>query len=312
MQGDRKCVSVATAQRSDLTRRLALSSLWVLSLTWFGGHALADSVTRLHAPSAATADARQTRGDLVELAARYENGEGVTRDYARALSLYCQAADLGDASAFLSLAWMYMNGRGVTINDPIAVRWLRKAADRGIPQAVNLLQMEIGVAPSEQTGCSWRSPSSVSHHGVATPEISQIIAHEAAEAGVDPNLVWAIIAVESEFNPRAVSVRNAQGLMQLMPETAARFHLTDTFDARQNIHAGTTYLRTLLDRFGGDLKVALAAYNAGENIVASHHGVPNFPETTKYVADVIRLYLSSGASTTELVSQHSPRPLVMQ
>ena len=259
-----------------------------------------------------TSDSGQSTGDIIELAARYESGEGIPRDFSRALALYCQAADRGDPNAFLSIGWMYMNGRGVAINDPIAVRWFRKAADRGIPQAPNLLQMLSGVAPSEQTGCPWRSPSSIAHHGVATPEISQIIAYEAAEAGVDPNLVWAIIAVESEFNPRAVSVRNAQGLMQLMPETAARFHLTNTFDARQNIHAGTTYLRSLLDRFGGDLKAALAAYNAGENIVASHHGVPNFPETTKYVADVIRLYLSSSASTTELVSQHSPRPLVMQ
>jgi soluble lytic murein transglycosylase-like protein len=286
-----------------LARHLALSSLWVLCLTWFGGHALADTVTRLHATSAAAADERQTRGDLVELAARYENGEGVTRDYARALALYCQAADLGDASAFLSLGWMYMNGRGVAINDPIAVRWFRKAADRGVPQAVNLLQMLLDVEASVQTGCPWVTPQTHMHHAVPTPEIRKIIAREAAEAGVDPNLIWAIIAIESEFNPRAVSVRNAQGLMQLMPETAARFHLTDTFDARQNIHAGTIYLRSLLDRFAGDLKAAIAAYNAGENAVVSHQGVPNFPETTKYVADVIRLYQSLVASPIDLASQ---------
>jgi len=277
----------------------ALISFLALSLV-LGGQALAGGSAPAHP---ATSNTPQGTVDIIELAARYENGEGMPRDFLRALALYCEAADRGDPKAFLSIGWIYMNGRGVAMNDPIAVRWFRKAADRGVPQAVNLLQMLLGVEASVQTGCPWGTPQTRAHHAVPTPEIRKIIAREAAEAGVDPNLIWAIIAIESEFNPRAVSVRNAQGLMQLMPETAARFHLTDTFDARQNIHAGTIYLRTLLDRFAGDLKAAIAAYNAGENAVASHQGVPNFPETTKYVADVIRLYQSLVASPIDLASQ---------
>jgi soluble lytic murein transglycosylase-like protein len=279
-------------------RRLAVSSLWVLCLTWFGGHALADTATKPYARSAATANERQTSGDLVELAARYENGEGVTRDYARALVLYCQAADLGDATAFLSLGWMYMNGRGVAADDSLAVRWFKKAAESGISQAVNLLHMLADVKPASETGCPSMSLRSARRHN-APPEISRIVAQESARARVDANLVMAIIAAESDFNPQAVSMRNAQGLMQLMPETAARFRVTDTFDPRQNIRGGAAYLRWLLDRFAGDLKLALAAYNAGENAVSMGGGVPNFPETVRYVAEVTEIYLSSSSSAAE-------------
>ncbi len=103
---------------------------------------------------------------------------------------------------------------------------------------------------------------------------------------VSPDLVKAVIAVESEFDQWAVSSKGARGLMQLMPATARRFAVSDPFDARANIHAGAQYLRILLDQFSGDVALALAAYNAGENAVVRYGGVPPYRETRGYVAKV--------------------------
>ncbi len=108
----------------------------------------------------------------------------------------------------------------------------------------------------------------------------------AAMHGVAVDLIKAVIQVESEFDPFAVSSKGAQGLMQLMPFTARRFGVFDPFDARQNILGGTRYLRLLLDMFRGDVALAVAAYNAGENAVARFKGVPPFKETRGYVQKI--------------------------
>jgi len=108
--------------------------------------------------------------------------------------------------------------------------------------------------------------------------------HAAAEKhGVDESLIRWVIAVESHFNPRAVSRKRAQGLMQLLPATAAVYAVSDIFDPAQNIDAGTRYLKDLLARYRGDLRLALAAYNAGPEMVERYGGVPPFAETQKYV-----------------------------
>ncbi len=103
---------------------------------------------------------------------------------------------------------------------------------------------------------------------------------------VSADLVRAVIAVESEFDALAVSSKGARGLMQLMPHTARRFGVGDSFDARQNIFGGVHYLRVLLDLFSGNVELALAAYNAGENAVHRYHGIPPYRETRQYVAKV--------------------------
>jgi soluble lytic murein transglycosylase-like protein len=103
---------------------------------------------------------------------------------------------------------------------------------------------------------------------------------------VSADLVRAVIQVESEFDQWAVSSKGAQGLMQLMPFTARRFGVTDSFDARQNIFGGTQYLRFLLDLFRGDVALALAGYNAGENAVLRTKGIPPFRETRNYVQKI--------------------------
>jgi soluble lytic murein transglycosylase-like protein len=117
----------------------------------------------------------------------------------------------------------------------------------------------------------------------------------AQQYDIDANLVRAIIAVESNFDAQAVSTAGAQGLMQLMPETATRYQVQQPFDPRANVEGGIRYLKDLWQRFGGDLPRVLAAYNAGEGAVERFGGIPPYPETQRYVARVLALY---GGNTT--------------
>lgn len=123
-----------------------------------------------------------------------------------------------------------------------------------------------------------------------SPDISSVIERTAGRFQLDPNLIHAIIRVESGFDPRAVSPKGALGLMQLIPATAERFGVRNPFDARENIEGGVTYLNYLLNRFRGDVPLSLAAYNAGENSVLRAHGIPPIRETRRYVAKVTSLY----------------------
>jgi hypothetical protein len=130
-----------------------------------------------------------------------------------------------------------------------------------------------------------------SHFTGATQEdIDAAIAQAAARHNVDPNLVRAVVKVESNFNPNAVSRKGAMGLMQLMPSTARSLNVKNPFDPEQNIDAGVRHLKKLLENYGGDVKLTLAAYNAGAGAVARSSGVPHYAETQNYVRRIENLY----------------------
>ena len=128
-----------------------------------------------------------------------------------------------------------------------------------------------------------------------------IIEKAASSNSVEANLLRAVIVVESGFNSRAVSKRGAVGLMQLMPATASRFGVSNPYDPKENVHAGARYLKFLMDRFGQNIRLALAAYNAGEDAVDRNGGqIPPFTETMAYVPKVLKIYrmLAQQASST--------------
>jgi soluble lytic murein transglycosylase-like protein len=128
----------------------------------------------------------------------------------------------------------------------------------------------------------------------ASPErftrYDQHIREAAALYQIPVELVRAVIKVESDFDPRALSPANARGLMQLIPETAERMFVRDIFDPRQNIFGGTRFLRVLANTFNGDIVLTLASYNAGEGAVMRYGGVPPYPETQEYVSKVLSFY----------------------
>ncbi|HTU82596.1 MAG TPA: lytic transglycosylase domain-containing protein [Candidatus Acidoferrales bacterium] len=133
-------------------------------------------------------------------------------------------------------------------------------------------------------------PAPISSAPAAPAEIDRLIDSNSAAWNVDPALVKAIVANESGFDSQATSSAGAQGLMQLMPETAAGLGVTDAYDPAQNVWGGTRYIRGLLDRFGGNVPLAVAAYNAGPGAVEKYGGVPPYAETQNYVQNVLASY----------------------
>jgi soluble lytic murein transglycosylase-like protein len=136
-------------------------------------------------------------------------------------------------------------------------------------------------------------------------DIDSAIEEAAARHNVDPNLVRAVVKVESNFNPNAVSRKGAMGLMQLMPSTARQLKVNNPFDPEQNVDAGVRHLKQLLESYGGDIKLTLAAYNAGAGAVARSSGVPRYAETQNYVRRITNLYYGRSAASSSEVS-HDP------
>jgi hypothetical protein len=272
---------------------------------------------------------------LVNMASQYEHADGVRRDYSRARQLYCAAARLGYRPAQIRLGWMYSNGLGAPRDLLLAGAWFRAAAEGGSLQARKLLAF-IGDPPADrQPRCTYASrydeyavatiPDFVpdddsSGYGTGNPlsgtapyvngsadpsrrQIEQWVRRLAPHYGLDPDLVLAVIYTESRFNPDARSPKNARGLMQLIPQTARRFGVKDIYHPVQNLHGGMAYLRWLLAYFKGNLKYALAGYNAGEGAVTEYRGIPPYRETQDYVHKVIRIY---GRETHPVMALNTP------
>src|SRR5438270_7802200 len=143
-------------------------------------------------------------------------------------------------------------------------------------------------------------------------EIEAAIDQAASRHNVDPSLVRAVIKVESNFNPNAVSRKGAMGLMQLMPQTARQLKVTNPFDPEQNVDAGVRHLKMLMENYGGDVSLSLAAYNAGAGAVARSAGVPRFAETRNYVNRITKLYYGGGPKGTQILGNPLRQPLLMQ
>lgn len=148
------------------------------------------------------------------------------------------------------------------------------------------------------------------HPVLSDRELEPVISRYSRQHQLHPALIRAVIKAESDFNPQAVSRAGAIGLMQLMPQTAARMDVRDLYDPEDNIGGGTKYLRQLLDRFRGNLPLALAAYNSGEHTVDRYRGLPPIDETRQYVRKVIRYYrtflIRDGARTGHVITAAEP------
>ena len=159
---------------------------------------------------------------------------------------------------------------------------------------VLLLTMVPGSMASRMSGAH-----EIPHVTDAPAALNSHIKDAATRHGVSEDLIAAIIEVESQFNPRAVSRRGARGLMQLMPATAAGLGVRDPFDPRENIEGGVRHLRGLMDRFDNNLPLVLAAYNAGAQAVIDHGGIPPYQQTRRYVSRILRRLDRDGAKTSD-------------
>ncbi len=256
------------------------------------------------APMAAVAASKAQ--DLVREGIQYENAEGVPRDYAKAHDLYCTAARMNDAEAYLRMGWMYANARGQARDDQIANTLFRRAAKLGNHAAAKLAQLiRSDLKQDRLPDCLIRRVAPLPRIDGLTPigtadlrrmlagprgELARSILELSQEFELDPRLVLAVLRTESNFDPLARSPKNAQGLMQLIPETAERFAVRNVFDPVDNLRGGMKYLRWLLSYFQGDVTLTLAGYNAGEGAVDRARGVPPYPETRAYVQRIRALY----------------------
>ncbi|MEY6432662.1 transglycosylase SLT domain-containing protein [Thioalkalicoccus limnaeus] len=257
----------------------------ILFLLWFPAIGAAQSLPAFEQIISAT-DA----DELTAWGRRYERGVGVAQDSEKAVRLYCRAARLGAVDAKFYLGQVLAFGRGLERDPALAAAWLREAANQGERRARNMLMLLDGDGqPTRRATCPTGEDRARIAQRVhpAQGEIAELVRRLAPNYRLDPELVLAVIETESNFNPKALSPKNAQGLMQLIPATAARFGVRDVWDPEQNIRGGMAYLSWLLDHFDGDVSLALAGYNAGEGAVSRHGGIPPYRETQAYVSRII-------------------------
>lgn len=294
---------VVRGRRSVFRRRGLLPQVALGIGVWsIAGWAIADGASVGEPPAEILPAA-----SIVALAAAYEHGEGVAKDPLKAALMYCQAAAVGDSDAQFALGWMYANGRGVARDDTVASALFSMAAASGHPQAQRMLDF-VGREAGPLPDCM-RPPASIADELPVSDftitvedddpftrlpawkkKIADVVKELAPRYSVEPRLALAFIAVESNFEHMARSEKDARGLMQLIPETAARFNVRDSYDIQDNVRGGLAYLRWLLAYYQGNVTFAAAAYNAGEKAVDNYRGVPPYAETRAYVRRIQRLF----------------------
>lgn len=274
---------------------------------WTAAIGLAQDRLAIAAPGSAPSAPARTTTDIIAEARAYEHGEGVAKDPIKAAMLYCSAARDGDPEAQYSLGWMIANGRGIARDDTVASSLFALAAAAGhtyarraltfvgseqgpLPECMRPPEPPPGIPPSAQFEITLDDPDPLADLPAWKQKIADVVVELAPRYSVNPRLALAVIAVESNFDSGARSEKDARGLMQLIPETAARFNVRDAYNVKDNVRGGLAYLRWLLAYYRGQVPLAAAAYNAGERAVDKYRGIPPFAETRDYVRRVQRLF----------------------
>ena len=271
------------------------------------------SALDMNAPPALAHQPPRIRALLEQAWALEMGNQGQTKDHEHAAALYCEAARHGSAEGHYRTGLIYLRGDEGMRDKTLARSFLAYAHQLGHPLA------EIDLASIDNlAGIAVTFPKCLREDYVYAPrpksfdldayvvaqqpirrEIAQLVAKLAPEYGIDPHLALAIAAVESNFDPHAVSPKHAIGIMQLIPETARRFNVADPFDAEQNIRGGLSYLKWLTRHFSGQIEKVIAAYNAGEGTVRRYDGTPPFAETRAYLARVMSLAAKNQAQSAK-------------
>jgi TPR repeat protein len=290
-----------------------------LSAALLGGIVSAGIV--ISTPSASAEDGASTGTreprSLTAQALALEHGEGIAKDAVKAHDLYCDAAREGDAEAMFNLGWMYANGRGVPRDDAVAASLFTRAAALGYAYAQQMLKYvgpDQGVVPACMVPPP-PVPQNVAAEDDTDPfatlpppkrKIADIVSRAAPTFGIDPRLALAIVAAESDFQPDARSVKDARGVMQLTAPTAARFNVSNRANIVENVRGGLAYLRWLLAYYEGRVRLAVAAYNAGEGAVDKYGDVPPYRETRDYVRRVSRFFTRESHPYDPSIVEPSP------
>lgn len=286
-----------------VTRRSVLGTLLISAIGygWSGNPASAAAAT-------AKSSAPRTKPPMTEMApprikALLEEAWSVEKlarhpqDEKLAIALYCEAARFGNPEAHYRAGLLYLNGSGGVRNRVMAKSFLYNAMSLGHHTAPLLLpdlrdtRIEVPECLTQQEAYRTLERFDFTHHLNQLPQekrkIAALVAKLAPAYGVDPDLAVAVASVESHFDARAQSPRNAQGVMQLIPETAERFGVRNPWNPEDNIRGGLSYLRWLMRRFDGNREKVVAAYNAGEGAVDRYRGIPPYYETRSYVFRVL-------------------------
>ena len=234
-----------------------------------------------------------------------EFGVGIRRNPLLAVALYCDAGTMGSPEGFFRVGRVLASAPRPLRNQALANAYLALAARLGHHEALRLYDSrvtsaiigdECGVYGSGADGTRFDLDGYLAGQSAAKQRIALLIRNAARQHQVDPRLALAIAIAESNLDAAAVSPRNAQGVMQLIPATQERFGVTRPFDPEHNVRGALAYLRWLDQRFAGNWRLIAAAYNAGEGAVERYSGVPPFAETQQYVRRVLHF---SGFTTRE-------------